>query len=302
MNSSALGWPLNPIVMQNALMDTTRWKNISIREGDVVIASCGKSGTTWLQQIVGQILSNGDPAVEVSKVSPWIEMRLVPPEAYAALEASSQRRFYKTHSLPQAIPYNQEAKYIYIGRDGRDACWSLHNHFSSYTDEFLQTLNALPGRVGPPLERGAADIHDFYLNWMANNGAPVWSMWDNVRWWWEVRTLPNVKLVHFNELKVDLAGSIAQLAGFVGATPGKNDLSRIVEHCSFDYMKQHAAANAPRGGTAFVGGAETFINKGTNGRWRDILSATEIAAYDARAVDELGLECAAWLRDGGSTS
>jgi aryl sulfotransferase len=302
MNSSAAGWPLTPIVMQNALMDSTRWKNVSIREDDVIIASYSKSGTTWLQQIVGQILSKGNPAVEVAKVSPWIDMRLMPPEAYAALEASSQRRFFKTHSPPHAIPYKHDAKYIYIGRDGRDICWSLHNHFSSLTDEFLQALNAVPDRKGPALQRGPQDIHEFYLNWMATNGAPAWSMWDNVRWWWAVRALPNVKFVHFNELKADLTGSIGDIASFLDVTLDETDLPRIVEHCSFDYMQQHASASVPRGGAAFVGGAKTFMNKGTNGRWRDVLSPAEIRAYDTRALDELGSACATWLREGGSTA
>ena len=43
---------------------------------------------------------------------------------------------------------------------------------------------------------------------------------------------------------------------------------------------------------------KTFINKGTNGRWRDTLSAAEIAAYDAKALAELGPACAAWLANG----
>jgi len=46
------------------------------------------------------------------------------------------------------------------------------------------------------------------------------------------------------------------------------------------------------------GGAETFINKGTNGRWRDILTAEDIARYEATALAELGPECAAWLASG----
>ena len=43
---------------------------------------------------------------------------------------------------------------------------------------------------------------------------------------------------------------------------------------------------------------ETFINKGTNGRWRDTLSAGETAAYEAKAVKELGPACAKWLAQG----
>ena len=35
--------------------------------------------------------------------------------------------------------------------------------------------------------------------------------------------------------------------------------------------------------------------KGDNGRWQDVLSADECAEYEARAVEELGAECADWL-------
>jgi aryl sulfotransferase len=45
-------------------------------------------------------------------------------------------------------------------------------------------------------------------------------------------------------------------------------------------------------------GAQTFINKGVNGRWREVLSAEENAAYQSRAVAELGTECAQWLAGG----
>mgnify|MGYP007026263039 FL=1 len=63
-------------------------------------------------------------------------------------------------------------------------------------------------------------------------------------------------------------------------------------------MKAHAENVAPLGGAIFEGGAQTFINKGVNGRWKDVLTADDIAAYEARAVAELGLDCARWLADG----
>jgi aryl sulfotransferase len=45
-------------------------------------------------------------------------------------------------------------------------------------------------------------------------------------------------------------------------------------------------------------GANTFINKGTNGRWREVLSQEEIAKSDAIAARELTPDCAEWLRTG----
>ena len=41
-----------------------------------------------------------------------------------------------------------------------------------------------------------------------------------------------------------------------------------------------------------------LINKGTNGRWKETLTPEDVAAYEARAVRELGPECARWLATG----
>jgi len=64
-------------------------------------------------------------------------------------------------------------------------------------------------------------------------------------------------------------------------------------------MKAHAETVTPLGGALWNGGAKTFINKGTNGRWRDVLTPADIAAYEQRARAELGAECAGWLANGG---
>lgn len=47
-------------------------------------------------------------------------------------------------------------------------------------------------------------------------------------------------------------------------------------------------------------GAKVFINKGENGRWRDVLTDQQVVTYERRAVDELGEECATWLATGST--
>ena len=47
------------------------------------------------------------------------------------------------------------------------------------------------------------------------------------------------------------------------------------------------------------GGAETFINKGTNGRWKDVLTKAQVEAYEKAAEARLGKDCADWLAGGG---
>src|SRR3546814_3855177 len=94
---------------------------------------------------------------------------------------------------------------------------------------------------------------------------------------WAIRHLPNVLLLHFADLKKDMPGEIRRVAAFLDIPIDEARWEAIVEHCSFDYMKAHAAASAPLGGVFWDGGAETFVHKGTNGRWRDTLSAEESA-------------------------
>ncbi len=45
-------------------------------------------------------------------------------------------------------------------------------------------------------------------------------------------------------------------------------------------MKANATKSTPLGGAFWDGGAQTFIHKSTNGRWREILSAEEAAKYE----------------------
>ncbi len=293
-----IAWPKKTREMHNQHMNSTVWNTFKFRDGDVVVATYAKSGTTWTQQIVAQLVFNGAEGIDVHHLSSWVDLRIIPPEVIAGLEDQTHRRFVKTHLPVDALVFSPKAKYIFVGRDGRDAAWSLFNHHSNATDDYFAIYNDTPGRVGPRLERGTDDVHEFYSAWFAGDGYPYWPVWENIRSWWAVRNLPNVKLIHFNDLKSDLAGSVREIGDFLGLRPDAATLARIVEHSTFDYMKAHAGKMAPRGGAMWNGGATTFINKGTNGRWRDTLTPAEIAAYEAKAVAELGPACARWLANG----
>jgi aryl sulfotransferase len=291
-------WPVKSREVHNHHMNSTVWNNFKFRDGDIVIATYGKSGTTWVQQIIAQLIFDGAERIEVSKLSPWIDFRLTPPEAIVGLEHLPHRRFVKTHLPADALVFSPKAKYLYIGRDGRDAAWSFYNHYANFTEERRIALNEVPGLVGPPLPPCTCGAHEFFRTWFENDGAPYWPFWEHIRSWWQIRHAPSVRLIHFNDMKADLARSIREIAEFLGLTPDEAVFQRMVEHCSFDYMKAHASLMAPRGGEPWKGGGRTFINKGTNGRWRDVLTVEEVKKYEAKALAELGRECANWLTHG----
>lgn len=299
MTQQSAWWPRKTREIHSHHMDSTVWNDFRFRHDDIVIGTYAKSGTTWTQQIVGQLVFNGAENLNVAELSPWLDLRIPPKEVKLPLvEAQTHRRFLKTHLPVDALVFSPKAKYIYIGRDGRDVIWSMYNHHANANARFYEALNETPGRVGPPIGRPPESIRQYYHDWLDGDGYPFWSFWENIRTWWEVRHLPNVLLLHYSSLKADMPGEIRRIADFLSISIDETKWPAILEHCSFDYMKRHAELSAPLGGAIWEGGAGTFINKGTNGRWRDVLSPEESRKYEALAAEKLGPACADWLATG----
>ena len=297
MANPAIDWPHKTRELHNHHFDSTIWNDFKFRDGDIVIATYAKSGTTWVQQIVSQLVFNGAEDLPVADMSPWLDLRVPPKEVkLAAVEAQTHRRFIKTHLPVDALVFSPRAKYNYIGRDGRDVVWSMYNHHANANEDWYKAINESPGRVGPPVPRPPADIRQYFHEWLEGDGYPFWSFWENIRSWWAIRALPNVLLLHFTDLKRDLPGEIRRIAAFLDVPVDEARFPAILEHCSFDYMKSHATKSVPLGGAFWDGGAQTFIHKGTNGRWHDVLSAEESGRYEKIARRELGEDCAAWLK------
>lgn len=293
----AIEWPVKARDIRSRHMDSTVWDRFAFRDGDVVVASYAKSGTTWVQQILTQLIHGGDPGVAVREVSPWLDYRLSPPDTLARLEAQAHRRVVKTHLPLDALTFSPRARYIYVARDGRDVAMSLHHHHSEGNARWYAMLNADPD-LGPPMPPADPDLRRWFRHWLETGGEPFWPYFRNVASWWPARTLPNVRLVHFNALKADLAGEVRAIADFLGCALPDSLLAAILDHSSFGFMKAHADLVAPLGGAIFEHGAQAFIHEGVNGRWRGVLTAQDVAAYEARALAELGPECADWLAKG----
>ena len=295
---ASVAWPKKTREFHNHHFNSTVWNDFRFRDDDVIVATYAKSGTTWTQQIVAQLIFQGAEDVPMHEISPWVDLRIMPPDILDQLEAQTHRRVVKTHLPLDALVFSPRAKYLYIGRDGRDVVWSMYNHHTNANDLWYQLLNETPGRVGPPIERPDPDVRRYFRAWLEKDGHPFWPFWENIATWWAARDLPNVRLVHFAALKADPEAEMRKIADFLEIDIPGDRWPSILEHCSFDYMKAHAADIAPLGGAIFDGGGATFINKGVNGRWRDVLTAQDCADYERKALAELGPECAHWLATG----
>ena len=294
-------WPVKTRELHNHHFDSTIWNDFQFRDDDIIISTYGKAGTTWMQQIIAQLMFNGAEGLEVAEMSPWMDLRVPPKQVkLPAVEAQTHRRFVKTHLPVDALVFSPKAKYIYIGRDGRDVVWSLYNHHANANNLWYEALNDTPGRVGPPIEKPAESVRQYFLDWLEKDGHPFWSLWENARSWWAIRDLPNVLFVHFADLKEDMPGEIRRIATFLDIPIDEAAWPAILEHCSFKYMKANAVKSVPLGGAFWDAGAEVFIHRGENGRWRDVLTEADCDAYDTKALHELGADCARWFAEGGA--
>jgi aryl sulfotransferase len=300
MAATTVVWPKKVRELQNVLFDSTRWNEFKFRDGDIVIATWGKSGTTWTQQIVSQLVFRGAEGMAVMEgLSPWLDLRVFPlHEIVDKLESQTHRRLIKTHLPLDALVFSPLAKYIYIGRDGRDVAWSWYNHLISMTDQVWELINNAPGRVGPPSSPPIAGIVEYFREWMESDGFPLSNFWQHCQSWWDARNLPNVLLLHFSNLKADLPGQMGRIAKFLDIEIEADLWPAVVEHCSFDYMRRNASSIAPVLDVFFKGGGNDFIYKGTNGRWRELLTKEDIDHYERLVQEKLTPECARWLATG----
>jgi aryl sulfotransferase len=295
-------------VYQNHSFDSTRWRLYQPRDDDVIIATSYKSGTTWMQYIVHQLIFLGQAeAPSLWDVAFWLDSRYNPEleEVIATLEAQQHRRSIKTHLALDGLPFFPQVKYIVVARDACDVFMSWWNHYSNYTDGFYTYINSLPGRVGPSLPRCPEDIHDYWRQWIARGrfeweveGYPQWGNMHHTQTWWNYRHLDNILFVHFNDLLADLEGEIGRVAAFLDISITADQLSTVAQAVSFAAIKQQATADPEAGTDTWKGGMATFFHKGVNGRWRNVLSEEEVAMYEETAVKVLTPECKLWLEQG----
>jgi aryl sulfotransferase len=258
---------------------------------------------TWMEHIVLNLFHHGSAIPLVAEVAPWVELRfrrgnqpgpeLPIAEIIQMMERQTHRRQMKTHLPLDCLPYHPEVKYLIVGRDARDACMSNYNHdwglgridvdkpMAEYWKAWITNIG--DGQSYPePCREGAHPLFDYYQQW------------------WDYRQLDNILFVHFADMKQDLKGEIRRIAAFLEVEAPEDMLNTVRDVTTFASMKANAEKLLPNM-TDFKGGANTFIYKGTNGRWREALSEEDLQLYEPVAAKSASPECRAWLESGRAT-
>ena len=281
-------------VYQNHHLDSTRWDRFVARDDDIFVTTAYKAGTTWTQRILAAlVLGPGPLPAPLHELSPWIDARFMGPiePLLDAVEAQRHRRFIKSHLAADGLRFFPQARYIVVGRDTRDVFMSLFNHYSGYT-EFMYMLFNDADRPGPEFPRCPATPRELWPRWISEgwfdwepDGWPFWSHHHHITTWWEVRDLPNVLFVHYDDLKADVETEMRRIAAFCEIDVDEDTWPALVETVGLDAMRTEARGDDNPMSMVWEGGADRFFLHGTNGRWRDVLTDDDLTLYDGAAAN-----------------
>lgn len=294
-------------IYQNYILDSTYWRGFQARDGDIVIATSYKTGTTWMQGICAALIFQvPEPPAPQDALSPWLDARFAPPEeTWALLEGLTHRRYIKTHLPLDGLPFSDRIKYIFVGRDGPDVFMSLWQHWNNMRPEGIDQINAAPGRVGPPFPLPPADIRAAFDAWLdtggfpwEQDGYPFWSHLAHAQSWWDYRHLENILFVHFNDLLTDLDSEMRRISAYLEIAVNEDLWPTLVRSVSFTAMKGNANKMAPGATMGLWKDTANFFHQGTNRRWKGVLTDEQIARYRQRAAARLEPSLARWLEHG----
>jgi aryl sulfotransferase len=292
------------------IIDSRRWQHVRPRPTDIVIATHPKCGTTWMQRIVDLLVFQSLQPRPIMEISPWIDRRFPEPleTVLARIEAQDHRRFLKSHLPFDGLPIYDGVKYIHVARDGRDVVLSHHNHALGFTSQMLEALDRAgldDDTIRRPYPRVAADPASHFHGWLtegampgSRDGTPAMSFFHCEQSWWDQQQRVNVLLVHYHDLKADLAGEMRRVADFLDIRVAPDLWPALVEAAGFEAMRRDGAALMGNVADTFQGGSSRFFHKGTNERWRGVFSEEDLLLYEAKAATSLSPPCRVWVADG----
>lgn len=298
-----------PKEVRNRVFDSARWQGYKPRPDDIIIATYSKCGTTWMQRIVSMLVFGSAEPRQIWDISVWPDMRLAGPieELWARAEAQDHRRFFKTHLPYDALPMSDGVKVIHVARDGRDAALSLHNHLFNFTPEVLAALDDISRhdtKFGDAYPRTPESPAEFFSKWIASEdydgqGDSAASFFQLANSYWAARDQPNLLLVHYADLKKDLAGGMRRVAEFLNIEIADDGWPELVKAARFENMQRQGDQLIPALQMLWGSeGAKRFFNKGSNGRWRDAFKEVDLRSYDAKVRQSFSPDLAAWIEQG----
>lgn len=302
-----MGKPQTKHVYRNFFWDSSRWEGFTPRDGDVLVCTSYKAGTTWTQMICALLIhQTAELPAPLAKLSPWFDMLLTSrDEVLANLGGQANRRFIKTHTPLDGLPWHDNVTYLYCGRDPRDVFLSMQNHMANLNGMQLAKLLAEQGYDAEPPPPLPDDVDERFRLWMTQgafeweeDGFPFWSHFHHARSFWEHRDQPNIHFLHYADLSADLEGQMRRVAGLLGIEVAETKWPELVKAASFAEMKANADRAAPNTDHGIWLDNKDFFRKGVSGQWKGGLSDASLALYEEAKRNRYPAVFTDWLERG----
>jgi aryl sulfotransferase len=293
------------------IADSARWEGFAFRDDDIVIMTPAKCGTTWMQNIVAMLVfGRTELDRPITEISPWLDMLTRPlDEVVAMLDAQEHRRFIKTHTPLDGLPWDERVTYLSVLRHPLQVAQSSADHGANAD---LDVIIPLRGEVAgfddladlPPPPDRSDDPRLALLEWIddpVDYGSPggtvsLAMLVAHARTFWDARDRPNVHLFHYSDLRRDLAGQMRRVADALGiAVP--DDFDAYVDAATFERMRASADRTAPDAEFGTWKSNADFFRSSADRKW-DLLTADDIAHFETRLAELASPDFAAFLCHG----
>ncbi|XP_075035078.1 sulfotransferase 1C1-like [Mixophyes fleayi] len=241
--------------------------NFQARDGDIVVASYPKSGTTWTQEILDMILQDG--SIEKSMRAPCFVRVPFLEMAYTSLEVANSMpspRLLKTHLPVHLMPpsfWEKNVKIVYVARNPKDCMVSYYY--------FHKMDNTMPD---------PGTWENFFSMFLSGNVS--WGSWfDHVIGWWKSQDKHQILYVFYEDMIEDPQREIQRVMTFLGKDLSEEALQKIQHHTSFSSMKVNPMVNYGVLPTSlFDTSISTFMRKGTVGDWKNHFLVSQNILFD----------------------
>ena len=182
-------------------------------------------------------------------------------------------RVIKSHLAADTVPINDEAKYIVVIRNPKDALVSSFHFENGFIEKMVGDRVPLSGYVDGFLAKRFV-----YAGWA-----------DHTASWWALKERPNVLVVFFEEMKADLNGTIQQVADLLDVTLTAEQFGKVAHKASYATMKANNHKFSPPTPPDYAEqGHISMVRSGQSGEAQEALTADQRQAIDTFCQAELG--------------
>jgi hypothetical protein len=245
----------------------------------VFIASYPKSGTTWTQNIVVQLLNlrKGFDFQHISDFAPFYEIDKNWEEVDGEYRSKGKfadnhnrlgTRVFTTHLRWHMLPKSENYKHIYVYRRGKDVAVSFHKHLSN--------------QVGDGFE---GSLSEFVTAW--TSGTLPYGRWVDHVHEWRVASLAepsnNILMLAYEDMLVDLPSALRKIAAYLNVDISEDELVALVPKLTFDGMKAELARFHPIS-VQWKEGYE-FLRHGVSGDGQELFSQQDTELFNRMVQD-----------------